>query len=788
MFKSIPIRISIIMNFIAVAVIGVLLVMTVQYYYSNKMAISATEDHFATISEDIKQGIMGFDERTSAVVNYLEVHPDIAVPPDTERKHPLTASFTRMLENMPDLYALYTGHSDGSFFEIVNLEIGNNIRSTFLAPENARWCIIMIPGGTGLKYTYFLDDAKKLIRSRIEETEYNPVNRPWYRSAIESDKTIRTEPYVFSNLKKAGVTYAKHISGKDVVLAADVSLHSLSSILESEKVYEQTGIFLLDSSNEFIAAAGGSDINLFNEYSEDLLSEGRGVLKADVNGVEYLVETTPVTDGFWESAKIVIAVPYSVMAGPYIRIITISFMVTLLLSVIIIPLIMFSSYIIVRPLRELMGENELVSKREFSKVKGIKTIIKEYQELSTSLVHMSGDIEAYQKAQQELFDSFIKLIAEAVDNKSKYTGGHCRRVPVLTEMLAKAASDSKQGALKDFTLKSEDDWRELYIGAWLHDCGKLVIPDHIMDKSVKLETIYNRIHEIRTRFEVLLRDKEIEACERIINGEERDEVNKWLDGEKDKLKKDFEFTAFLNNGDHFVTDDDLERLRQIAERTWKPYFDRTAGLSFEEDKQLKESGDLPQEENVLMDAPFHVSARSDDDTKDFEALGFKVDVPQNLYNKGELYNLSTQRGTLTEEERYKINEHMIMSIRMLEELPFPQNLSNVPEYAGAHHETMDGTGYPRRLTRDEMSVPARIMAVADIFEALTAADRPYKAPKKLSESVKILSFMAKEDKIDSEIFELFLTSGIYREYAEKTLKPEQIDEVDVQQYISGGES
>ena len=160
-----------------------------------------------------------------------------------------------------------------------------------------------------------------------------------------------------------------------------------------------------------------------------------------------------------------------------------------------------------------------------------------------------------------------------------------------------------------------------------------------------------------------------------------------------------------------------------------------------------------------------------------------MDVPKNKYNLGEVYNLSIGRGTLTEEERYKINDHIVQTIVMLEQLPFPKQLARVPEYAGGHHEKMDGTGYPRKLTKDEMSLPARIMAIADIFEALTASDRPYKPPKKLSDAIKIMSFMKTDAHIDGELFELFLTSGIYKEYAERFLDPMQIDEVDISRYV-----
>ena len=162
-------------------------------------------------------------------------------------------------------------------------------------------------------------------------------------------------------------------------------------------------------------------------------------------------------------------------------------------------------------------------------------------------------------------------------------------------------------------------------------------------------------------------------------------------------------------------------------------------------------------------------------------------MPELKFNLGEVYNLSIARGTLTAEERFKINDHIVQTIVMLEQLPFPKHLKRVPEFAGGHHEKMDGTGYPRKLNKDDMSIPARIMAIADIFEALTAADRPYKAAKTLSESVKIMSFMKKDSHIDGDLFEIFLTSGVYKEYADQFLEKDQIDEVDITEYLDGND-
>ena len=197
---------------------------------------------------------------------------------------------------------------------------------------------------------------------------------------------------------------------------------------------------------------------------------------------------------------------------------------------------------------------------------------------------------------------------------------------------------------------------------------------------------------------------------------------------------------------------------------------------------------MPVAENLLCDRDDHIIYREEETVAaQDDQYGFKLDVPELKFNLGEVYNLSIARGTLTAEERFKINDHIVQTIVMLEQLPFPKHLKRVPEYAGGHHEKMDGTGYPKKLNKDDMSIPARIMAIADIFEALTAADRPYKAAKTLSESVKIMSFMKKDSHIDGDLFEIFLTSGVYKEYADQFLEKDQIDEVDIIEYLDGND-
>ena len=328
---------------------------------------------------------------------------------------------------------------------------------------------------------------------------------------------------------------------------------------------------------------------------------------------------------------------------------------------------------------------------------------------------------------EQLFESFINLINTAIDEKSPYTGGHCQRVPVLTMLLAEAVNETTEGPLRDFQMSDKDRY-ELKIAGLLHDCGKVTTPVHVVDKATKLESIFDRINLIDTRFEVLKRDAEIASLRKrmSLDAMQVSEEEKRLREQLRQLDDDRKFLHACNVGGERMRDDDMERVRRIAQYRWR-------------------------------DSAGHEAAFLTDD---------------------EVKNLTIRAGTLTEEERKIINHHIVATIRMLEALPWPRHLTNVPEYAGGHHERMDGKGYPRGLTRQQMSVQARCMGIADIFEALTAKDRPYKKGKSLSESLEILGRMKKNGHIDPDLFDIFVRKGVYRKYAEMFLDLDQIDAVD----------
>ncbi len=332
---------------------------------------------------------------------------------------------------------------------------------------------------------------------------------------------------------------------------------------------------------------------------------------------------------------------------------------------------------------------------------------------------------------ERLFESFVNLINLAIDEKSPYTGGHCQRVPALTMMLAEAVNSTQEGPLASFVM-SERDRYELKMAGLLHDCGKITTPVHVVDKATKLQTIYDRIGLVDTRFEVLKRDAELAALRRqlalrpVVDAAAEAQELQGLQHDIQALEEEREFMRRCNKGAEAMQAPDQQRVRDIsAARQWRnPQGVQTSFLTAEE-----------------------------------------------------LENLTIRSGTLTQAERDTVNYHIVATIKMLETLPWPRHLKNVPEYAGGHHERMDGKGYPRGLTRDQMSVQARMMGIADIFEALTAADRPYKSGMTLSQALAIMCKMRDNGHIDPDLFQVFVRGGVYERYGKEFLEPAQVDEI-----------
>ncbi len=790
MFRPISIRINILTSFLIVIGLVAVSLLGLQYYFSNQLALSAAHKNFTQTAQKITQHIQARDDLIKNMLYLTEHYPGLSLPPTDPHHIDTIKRFAANMQRFPNIYAMYVGHPNGEFFEVLNMKSSSRLHEHFKAPAKSRWTVVRIfnsPENRVRQFDFF-DEHFVLLSSRSEASQYAADKRPWFIQASKSNKAIRTDPYFFTNLQEKGITFSKVIHGAKAVLAIDFTLTKLNDLLRRQKFNPSSELLMFGRDGSIIASSNdyAADKKIDTFITQALTSRHTDqLLRYNDKGTDKFAMVTTLSNELGSDTHLGITIDADVMLNPYFKMITYSLVVASVFLILTIPLILYMTSRIVRPIKDLMVQNDKIKARRFDDVTPIKTNISEMIDLSNSLVSMAQSIQEYQKAQAELMDSFIKLIADAIDAKSPYTGGHCQRVPEVAMMLAKAASESDTGAFKDFRFDNDDAWREFEIGAWLHDCGKVTTPEYVVDKSTKLETIYNRIHEIRTRFEVIWRDIEIETYERRIRGEDEEQIISWKQEAHRALLDDFTFIAECNIGGEFMSQERQERVKDIANRTWIRHFNDRLGISDAEllrYEGLKEHS-VPAKEQLLSDRPEHIVRRVNFDEKAYRKQGFKSEVPEHLYNYGEIYNLCIEKGTLTQEERFKIQEHVIMTIKMLERLPYPENMQKIPEYAGTHHETMNGTGYPRQLYKEDLSIPARIMAIADIFEALTASDRPYKKGKTLSESIKIMSFMKKDEHIDAEIFKLFLRSGIYLEYAKRYLKPEQIDDVKVEKYL-----
>jgi len=747
-----------------------------------KQAYEITEDK---ISESNRNITLAMTDSLQSVSTYLSILLTVGSErPLTENREMLLKILWEQMTDSGHISSIFIADDNGSFLQAR--------RSPKLAVR-----VIDCTEQTPQDVYYFKNEAYETVSGEAAPADYDPRTRRWYESA--GKEVSWSDPYVFASTGKPGITLSVASYGangkKTRVAAADYSLGALSGLLK-EKAGGINGDIILFSGDADVIAAS-FDITGMSDRKEiiklkamdnpvysaafEAIAAGRhtGSEKGGGQTYEYFVEKLPPYIGKdWYIASFV---KRSVILDEIKE----TMLTTLLISILIIgityfPVLYVLKKLFINPINRLKLMTDAVARNEYDSVKNIDTVVSEFHSLSGSMVNMSVSIKQHEQAEKDLIDSFIKIMAGAIDAKSRYTGEHCERVPQLAVMLAETIAE-KGGALADeLHLRTESDWREFKIASWLHDCGKVTTPEYVVDKATKLETIYNRIHEIRTRFEVLYRDDIIDFYEKLAeNPENRQELEAELMERRKQLYDDFDFIAKCNIGGEFMNDEDILRLNSIAQRTWIRYFCDRKGLSIAEELRLKdiEQVPVPAEEKLLTDRKDHLIPRETGiDSEEYETFGFKVTVPEYAYNNGELYNLSVRRGTLTEEERYKINEHIIMTIKMLSGIKLPGELKRVPEYAGGHHESMTGKGYPRGLTSEEIPVAAKIIAVADIFEALTASDRPYKKAKTLSESLRIMEFMKKDGHIDKDVYEIFIREKVYMRYAGKFLSKSQIDE------------
>ena len=334
--------------------------------------------------------------------------------------------------------------------------------------------------------------------------------------------------------------------------------------------------------------------------------------------------------------------------------------------------------------------------------------------IAVSNVNLINDIE-------KLFESFVEVMATAIDEKSPVTGGHIRKVANLTMIMAEVVHNKKEGvfAKHNFTL---DKLYELRIAAWMHDIGKVTTPVEIMEKAKKLQTIFDRIHHIDARMKYIIQETKLEGLEKrikVLESNSSSEEIKDLENEtQQKIENVQDIRNFIlqcNEPSEFLDDENFARLQDIQKMTFK----------------------------------------------DIDG------VETNFLSLDELKNLSIRKGSITEEERQVMQNHASITLDMLHKIPFTKKLKNIPHFAGAHHECLDGSGYPLGLKEDEIPFEGKLMAVTDIAEALTATDRPYKKAMPLDKVYSILRSMAKNRQLDHDLVELFINDDIYPIYLEK---------------------
>jgi len=323
------------------------------------------------------------------------------------------------------------------------------------------------------------------------------------------------------------------------------------------------------------------------------------------------------------------------------------------------------------------------------------------------------------RSHKAFIDAFIKTIVTAIDEKSPYTGGHVKRVVDISMMLAKAINKCRDVPFGDMNFSS-DQLEEIRLAAWMHDVGKITTPEHIINKATRLETICDRIHLIETRFKLIEKIIEL-AYVKSANDNNPPDTDKF-NQEISMLREDMEFLKSCNKADRFITEQDAIRIRKISEK------------------------------KVNLDG-----------------------MQLSYLFEDEVHFLCIQKGTLSLSERKTIENHADLTLKLLEQLPFPQNLSRVAEIAGGHHETLNGKGYPQGLRADQIPIQTRIISIADIFEALTARDRPYKKPMTITKAIEILEDMKEKNILDSQLVDLFIDNQLAMEYGLKFLLPEQLN-------------
>ena len=794
------IRTLVIKVFIFVFVLAISTTLALQYYFSHSTLQKSTELSYRTEANRINQYVDQINAKAITdgllLANFTRLTENKKITPKALQM------LTTLMHNNSAYHSISVGFDNGNVQQLVNLNAAHNDPASQSVASD--WWLLISINGQGeqrIRTFYYFDQSFNLRKQYQEETNYDLTQQAWFQDAV-INSVKKSKPYLFPYSKTFGQTYSIKVPETNIVLGINMTLNTLPEILQNDLKNSEDKLnstfheaYIVTQSGQLIASnqankafSNGHQLPTAPYPALIPLIQQKQKLNqlilTTLNQQPYYVYITPINSINGVNKYLALVIPKQQLMAENTQQLIMILLLSLLCLLLLLPFLWLFSSSIINPLNALQRNIEKVKMRHFKQLTTNTSNISEIQNLDRSLIEMSLSIETYQTDQKQLMESFIKLIAQAIDDKSPYTAGHCNRVPELGLMLVKAAQASNLAPFTDFKFENEDQQQEFNLAAWLHDLGKITTPEHIINKGTKLEANYNRIHEIRMRFEVLWRDAEITYYQQSRAHPERNKpLKEALIKEQLQLMRDFEFVAKANIGDTFMVQQDILRLQKIGEQTWLRYFDDRLGLSLIEELNLTgKKQKLPVTEKLLSDKNEHIIKR--DNQLEFDPkFAIKMQVPKYLYNLGELYNLSISSGTLTVEDRFKINQNVASTIKILDSLHFPPELANVPRYASTHSENLKGTGYPRQLSAKDLSIPERILVIADIFEALTTTDRPYKKAKSLSIAIDILYNMALQQDVDMDIFKLFLNSGIYLQYANKFLDKKQIDTVDIGQYI-----
>jgi HD-GYP domain-containing protein (c-di-GMP phosphodiesterase class II) len=795
--RGYPLRYTIAFVFTVLTLVSGSVLIVFNYIGNQRTTIQATHDLLERLSHQVAAQVSELILPVHSVINISSktIH---SVDLTFDTRLGLLEHFVEILRHNPRIASMTVADVDGDFFMVRSLENNPAAGEPFQVPPGTHFIAQGIDREMDelvAERIMFLDEKLFPISDRkLDATSYDHRQQPWFKASIYRHALSTTDYYFLFGTREIGLTVARRLKEGRGVVAADLTLRDMSLRLAQQRITPSTELILTNHKGIIVAHSDFSKIGRYFDTASETgpnlpkLKDFGNPLYTRIAETISFIQTNNLETHHMDSAEILgylskvptkagqelllaSLIPREELLAGAIHLRNRSILISLAVLAFTIFVVFWLAQRISTSLRLLTREAQQIREFKFGTPISVKTRILEVNDLADTMA-----------AQKDLIDSIIHLIAGSIDAKSPYTSRHCQRVPIIVGMLAEAAQATHDEPFCEFSL-GESEKYALHLASWLHDCGKLTKPEYVVDKATKLETIYNRIHEIRMRFEVLWRDAEIDYYQSLVDGSEpASELNRRLQERRVKLQRDFAFVAQCNIGGEFMSSQRIDRLQRIASRTWQRHFDDRLGVSEEElqRKQRFPQPVLPVRERLLADKPEHLVNRPDNgDPFGTNPYGFNMEVPKYLYNYGELTNLTIARGALTAEERFAINNHIIQTIKMLRTLPLPKELRQVPDWAGNHHEAYCGHGYPRRLVGRDLSIPERIMAVADVFEALTAADRPYKRARPLSETLKTMSDMCRQGHLCPDIFRLLMVSGVYRRYAEAHLDAAQLNAVDV---------